>query len=126
MTFRIKRAYAPAEHSDGMRILVDRLWPRGVKKTTLKLDRWIKDVAPTPQLRQWFGHKPARFAEFSRRYRAELAANPAVAELRKLGRGETVTLIYAARDPAVNHAVVLQAFLQRRVQRATPRALKTE
>ena len=113
MPFRIKRAYEAAEPSDGIRVLVDRLWPRGVKKTTLKLDRWIKDVAPTTQLRQWFGHKPERFAEFSRCYRAELAGNPAVAELRKLGRGKTVTLIYAARDPAVNHALVLKSALER-------------
>ena len=119
MSFRIKRAYEPAERSDGMRVLVDRLWPRGVKKTTLKLDCWIKEVAPTAQLRQWFGHKPGRFAEFSQRYRAEMAANPAVAQLRKLGRGKTVTLIYAARDPAVNHALVLEAVLQRRAPHGT-------
>ena len=84
------------------------------KKTKLKLDCWIKEVAPTPELRQWFGHKPGRFAEFSQRYRAELAMNFAVTKLRKLGRGRTVTLIYAARDPKVNHAVVLKAVLQRR------------
>lgn len=124
MTFQIKRAYEPAERSDGMRILVDRLWPRGVKKTTLKLDRWIKDVAPTPQLRQWFGHKPTRFAEFSRRYRAELAGNTAVAELRKLGERKPVTLIYAARDPAVNHALVLESVLQKRPVHDVPRGIK--
>jgi uncharacterized protein YeaO (DUF488 family) len=124
MTFQIKRAYEPAECSDGMRILVDRLWPRGVKKTTLKLDRWIKEVAPTSQLRQWFGHKPARFAEFSRRYRAELAGNAAVAELRKLGERKTVTLIYAARDPAVNHALVLESVLQRRPAHDVSRRIK--
>ena len=65
MSFRIKRAYEPAELSDGLRVLVDRLWPRRVKKTKLKLDCWIKEVAPTPELRQWFGHKPGRFAEFT-------------------------------------------------------------
>jgi len=124
MTFRIKRAYEPAERSDGIRILVDRLWPRGVKKTTLKLDRWIKEVAPTPQLRKWFGHKPARFAEFSRRYRAELATNPAVAELRKLGRSKAVTLIYAAHDPAVNHALILESVLQGRTPDNTSRGRK--
>jgi len=124
MTFQIKRAYEPAERSDGMRILVDRLWPRGVRKTTLKLDRWMKEVAPTPQLRQWFGHKPARFAKFSRRYRAELAGNTAVAELRKLGERKTVTLIYAARNPAVNHALVLKSVLQRRPAHDAPRGIK--
>ena len=121
MSFRIKRAYEPAARSDGVRILVDRLWPRGVKKTTLELDRWIKEVAPTPRLRQWFGHKPERFAEFRRRYKKELAANPAVAELRKLGRDRTVTLVYAAHDPAVNHAVVLESVLQKRPPRDASR-----
>ncbi len=125
MSFLIKRAYEPAARSDGVRVLVDRLWPRGVKKTTLELDRWIKEVAPTPRLRQWFGHKPARFAEFRRRYKKELAANPAVAELRKLGRDRTVTWVYAAHDPAVNHAVVLESVLQKRPPRDASRGKQT-
>lgn len=100
MSFKIKRVYDPAQQTDGIRVLVDRLWPRG--------------VAPTPQLRIWFDHKPERFAQFERRYRTELAANPAVGELRKWGKADLVTLLYAARDPEINHARVLCAVLQRK------------
>ncbi len=106
----LKRAYDPSSPQDGTRILVDRLWPRGLSKQKAALDGWNKDVAPSPRLRQWFGHRPERFQEFARRYRAELTHNPAVAELRAVkGR---VTLIYGARDPAINHAVVLVKFLK--------------
>jgi uncharacterized protein YeaO (DUF488 family) len=113
MAFQIKRIYESAQASDGTRILVDRLWPRGVKKTDAHLDHWMKEVAPTSALRLWFGHDPARFQEFKTRYDAELSGNPGVGELRKLGKGHSVTLLYAAHDPKVNHAVVLQAFLER-------------
>ena len=108
MTFQIKRVYEPAKSSDGIRVLVDRLWPRGIKKSDARLDHWMKDVAPSPRLRLWFDHKPERFTEFSKRYKKELVGNPAVPELRKLGKGALVTLLYGARDPQVNHAVVLQ------------------
>ena len=114
MAFEIKRIYEAAAPSDGLRVLVDRLWPRGVKKTDTHLDHWMKEVAPSTDLRLWFGHAPARFAEFSHRYEAELAGNPAIAELRKLGRGKPVTLLYGARDPQVNHAVVLRSVLRRK------------
>jgi uncharacterized protein YeaO (DUF488 family) len=113
MTFQIKRVYEPAKASDGIRVLVDRLWPRGVKKTTARLDYWMKDVAPSPRLRLWFGHRPERFAEFGKRYKKELNGNPELAELRKLGRGALVTLLYGARDPQVNHALVLQSVLRK-------------
>jgi uncharacterized protein YeaO (DUF488 family) len=113
MTFQIKRIYESAQPSDGTRILVDRLWPRGVKKTDAHLDAWMKDVAPSPALRLWFGHKPERFAEFRVRYEKEMAGNAAVDELRKIGRGKLVTLLYAARDPEVNHAAVLRSILRR-------------
>lgn len=93
-----------------MRILVDRLWPRGLSKAKAALDGWNKKVAPSPELRKWFGHKPERFAEFSKRYRAELKNNPAVAEIKAL-KGK-VTLVYGARDPAINHAVVLAKVLK--------------
>ena len=112
MTFRIKRVYESASASDGKRILIDRLWPRGLKKTDAALDDWIKDVAPSVPLRRWFGHDPDRFAEFGRKYTAELAKNPALPGLRELGKGKLVTLLYAARDPEVNHAAVLQSVLQ--------------
>jgi uncharacterized protein YeaO (DUF488 family) len=113
MSFQIKRIYEPAKPTDGIRVLVDRLWPRGVSKTKAKLDHWMKDVAPSSQLRAWFGHKPERFAEFRKRYREEIAANPAVAELRKLGKKKRVTLLYGAHDPKINQAVVLLAALKR-------------
>ena len=113
MAFQIKRIYEPAKPSDGTRVLVDRLWPRGVKKATARLDYWMKDVAPSPRLRLWFGHRPERFAEFGKRYKKELNGNPKLAELRKLGRGALVTLLYGARDPHVNHALVLQSVLRK-------------
>jgi uncharacterized protein YeaO (DUF488 family) len=114
MTILIKRAYVPASPSDGIRVLVDRLWPRGIKKVSAKFTLWMKDVAPSPELRVWFGHKPERFKEFAGRYKKELAGNPRINELRKLARGRAVTLVYAARDPEVNHAVVLQSVLRRK------------
>ena len=121
MSFQIKRVYEPAESSDGIRTLVDRLWPRGVTKSKAHLDHWMKEVAPSPQLRLWFGHKPERFAEFKKRYVKELAGNPELAELRKLGRRARVTLLYGARDPEVNHTVVLQSVLH---ESAGPKSAK--
>jgi uncharacterized protein YeaO (DUF488 family) len=106
----IKRAYDPPSSQDGTRILVDRLWPRGISKRKAALDGWMKDVAPSPALRQWFGHEPERFKEFAKRYRAELKDNPALAALRGL-KGK-VTLVYGARDPKVNHAIVLAKVLK--------------
>ena len=113
MAFQIKRIYEPVKPSDGIRVLIDRLWPRGVKKSTAHLDYWMKDVAPSPRLRLWFGHRPERFAEFGKRYKKELNGNPELAELRKLGRSALVTLLYGARDPQVNHALVLQSVLRK-------------
>jgi uncharacterized protein YeaO (DUF488 family) len=114
MTFQIKRVYEPAGPEDGTRILVDRLWPRGLKKSEAHLASWLRDIAPSPALRQWFGHEPGRFAEFRRRYTAELRKNPAFPELRRLGRGQRITLLYGARDPEINHAAVLMAALRGR------------
>jgi uncharacterized protein YeaO (DUF488 family) len=114
MTFRIKRVYEHATTDDGIRVLVDRLWPRGVRKADASLALWMKDVAPSAALRRWFDHDPERFAEFSRRYRKELAGSGALTELRKLGQHKLVTLVYAARDRVVNHACVLQAMLTTR------------
>jgi uncharacterized protein YeaO (DUF488 family) len=114
MSFQIKRIYEPPEAEDGLRVLVDRLWPRGVKKADARLDSWMKDIAPTAALRQWFGHKPENFTEFGKRYRKELTANPAIETLRKLGARKRVTLLYGARDPEVNHAVVLCSVLRKR------------
>lgn len=109
---RIRRAYVPPAAEDGARILIDRLWPRGVKKEALALHGWHKELAPSTALRQWFGHDPARWEEFRRCYRAELAAQePALAALRELARAQVVTLVYAARDEAHNNAVVVREAL---------------
>jgi len=106
---RVKRIYEKAAESDGLRVLVDRLWPRGVRKENAALNDWARDLAPGTRLRQWFGHDPKRFAEFRRRYSAELAEKSD--ELNALARHamrEPVTLLYGAKDPEVNHAIVLK------------------
>ncbi|HET7752391.1 MAG TPA: DUF488 domain-containing protein [Anaeromyxobacteraceae bacterium] len=121
----IKRAYEEPARSDGYRVLVDRLWPRGVKKEALRLDVWAKDLAPSPELRQWFGHVPERFREFARRYLAELRAEPARALLADLARRAatgTVTLVYGARDEEHNGAVVLRDAIARMPSGAGARA----
>ena len=112
MSVRIKRVYDAPEAGDGARILVDRLWPRGVKKDALRLDLWLKDIAPSPALRTWFDHVPERFDEFATRYRRELRANPAaVAMLEAFLRKGRTTLVYATRDPVMNSAAVLRDWL---------------
>lgn len=109
---KLKRAYDPRAASDGKRILVDRLWPRGVKKTDAAIDQWMKEIAPSTALRKWFAHDPARWPEFRRRYLKELHAHPAeVDRLRALARQGTVTLIFSAHDQAHNDAVVLRGLL---------------
>ncbi len=115
MAVRIKRAYEPAERSDGYRVLIDRIWPRGVSKEEAQLDEWARALAPSGELRRWFGHEPAKFAEFRRRYQAELAEHEEkLGELRDRGRRGTLTLVYSARDTEHNDAVVLAEFLRRR------------
>ncbi len=113
---QIKRIYESPDSSDGKRILVDRLWPRGVSKETAALDEWMKDVAPSPDLRVWFGHDPAKFSEFSDRYKSELHTNPALDTLVDyVKKHHSVTLLYGAKDPQVNHAIVLLHEVERRV-----------
>ena len=110
---RIKRVYLAVGPGDGRRVLVDRLWPRGVSRARAQVDDWMPQVAPTPALRRWFDHEPARWAEFRRRYRAELRASPqALSALRERVRSGPVTLVYAARDVRFNHAAVLLEILQ--------------
>ncbi|MFD0996489.1 uncharacterized protein YeaO (DUF488 family) [Pseudoclavibacter chungangensis] len=105
----LKRAYADPAPADGFRVLVDRLWPRGLSKERADIDLRLPHVAPSPELRTWWGHDPDRFDEFAHRYRAELATNPALDELLAVVREHpVVTLVYAAHDPHVNHAVVLR------------------
>jgi uncharacterized protein YeaO (DUF488 family) len=118
MTIALKRIYEPASRSDGTRVLVDRLWPRGVKKDDAKLDLWLKDVAPSTVLRQWFGHKPERWETFRERYLAELSKNEAVVQLRQLAeKAKRLTLLYAARDEEHNEAVVLAGLLKKSPRR---------
>lgn len=113
MTVRIKRIYDPAAEHDGTRVLVDRIWPRGLRKADAAVDRWPREIAPSKELRQWFGHEPARFKTFAARYRAELDQRPeVVGELAELAAQGDVTLLYAARDPDCNHARVLADYLR--------------
>lgn len=112
MTLVIKRIYEPPLPDDGYRVLVDRLWPRGVSKDAARLDLWLKDVAPSPELRKEWHHAPDRFDEFAALYRAELDTNPAVDQLREIIATQgKVTLLFGARDVAVNHAKVLQDYV---------------
>lgn len=103
----LKRAYDPPDDGDGLRVLVDRLWPRGLEKRRAAIDEWLKDAAPSPALRKWFGHDPARWVEFQRRYHEELDENPAVGQIRDMAKKHKITLIYGARDEEHNHALVL-------------------
>jgi len=114
MDVRLKRAYEPAAPTDGYRVLIDRLWPRGVSRRRAKLDGWEKELSPSPELRQWFGHEPRRFAEFRRRYIEELRSErPRLTALRRRARQGTLTLVYSAHDTEHNDAVVLAEVLRR-------------
>jgi uncharacterized protein YeaO (DUF488 family) len=112
-SIEIKRAYEPRSAGDGKRILVDRLWPRGLRKEDAAIDLWSKNIAPTPSLRVWFDHRADRFAEFKQRYRDELRSNPAVTVVLEAIGNRKATLLYAAHDTTVNHAVVLVDFLRK-------------
>jgi len=110
---RLKRAYEPASKKDGVRYLVERLWPRGLKKADLKIDGWLKDVAPSAELRRWFSHDPAKWAAFRRRYSVELELNaPGWTPILKAARRGVVTLIYSSHDEEHNAAVALRAYLE--------------
>ena len=113
MEVRLKRAYERPVASDGYRVLIDRLWPRGIKREDSRLDEWARELAPSSELRRWFGHDPARFEEFRRRYTAELAGQEEkLRELRRRARRGTLTLVYGARDTEHNDAVVLAEILR--------------
>ena len=114
MDIRLKRAYEPADPDDGSRVLIDRLWPRGVSRARAELDAWEKELSPSAELRQWFGHAPERFEEFRRRYIDELRnQRPRLAALRRVARAGTLTLVYSAHDSQHNDAVVLAEVLRR-------------
>ena len=115
----IKRAYDEPSDDDGIRVLVDRIWPRGVSKSRLHIDKWLRDVAPSNELRQFFGHDPARWREFRKRYVAELRraeVAPMLSELLAMAKREALTLVYSAKDTEHNQAVVLKELLDRRLR----------
>ena len=123
---RIKRTYEPRARGDGRRILVERLWPRGMKKEELQAHAWMKDVAPSTQLRKWFGHRPERWQEFRRRYRQELRANAeSWSSMLDASKRGTVTLLYSAHDLEHNGAVVLREYLMQR-SRARPKVKRAK
>ncbi len=116
---RLKRVYLPKSPDDGTRILVDRLWPRGLSKQRAAVDLWLKDVAPSSDLRKWFAHDPLKWPEFQKRYRAELKKCPLPLQtLRDKARAGTITLLFGAKDEQHNEALVLQALLQRKTKPA--------
>lgn len=111
--YRARHISEPPEPGDGQRVLVDRLWPRGVRKTDLVHDFWLKEIAPSHELRKWFGHEPARWDDFRQRYAAELEANgKQVGRLRELAKAGPVTLLFSARDRARNQAVALKDYME--------------
>ena len=115
-TITLKRVYDRVSDDDGYRVLIDRLWPRGISKERAQLDLWFKDIAPSSDLRTWFHHDADCFEEFSRRYVTELDGDPAVDQLLEICRSKPkVTLLYAAKDPKINHAVVLRRYLTARL-----------
>jgi len=117
---RLKRAYEPPSPGDGVRILVDRLWPRGVRKSDAAINRWVKEIAPSTELRRWFGHDPARWDEFQRRYKAELSQDAGLLdELRDVAKKGALTLVYSAHDEAHNQAVVLRDILNQNKMRTS-------
>ncbi|MEX0662141.1 MAG: DUF488 domain-containing protein [Balneolaceae bacterium] len=111
--FQIKRIYEAPSENDGYRVLIDRLWPRGVSKEAAQLDDWMKEITPSPELRKWFDHDPSKFEEFKMRYETELAEkNKPIESLLKIAADRNVSLLYAAKDETHNHAIVLKEFLE--------------
>lgn len=116
MTIQVRRVYAPPGRNDGCRVLVDRIWPRGLSREAARIDAWLKEIAPSDGLRKWFGHDPEKWTEFRRRYFAELEENEdALAQLVGMARGERLTLVYGAKDEEHNNAVALKDYLEKRL-----------
>jgi uncharacterized protein YeaO (DUF488 family) len=112
-SIQLKRVFDPASKHDGFRVLVDRLWPRGLRKEEVRINDWMKDIAPSTELRKWFGHEPAKWEEFRRRYFAELSDRPEMVErLVEMARSGPLTLVYSAKDEEHNNAVALREFLE--------------
>ena len=124
MTIAIKRVYDPPGPSDGFRVLVDRLWPRGLTKEKAALDLWAKDIAPSTELREEFNHRLEKFAEFKKHYRLELSKNPALAAFRKELKRPKVTLLFGAHDAKINHAAVLAEYLKQGAKKKTKASAK--
>jgi uncharacterized protein YeaO (DUF488 family) len=123
----VKRVYEPAAKSDGFRVLVDRLWPRGLSKESAHIDLWLRDIGPSTELRKWFNHDPARWAEFQRRYYAELKKKAALlATIKKHAKTKPVTLLYSAKDEQHNQAVVLRSVLLKRPSTRQPDTRSTQ
>ncbi len=124
---QVKRVYEPAAASDGQRILVERLWPRGIRKQSLQIDAWTKDAAPSPELRKWFAHDPAKWPESRRRYSRELDANPQAWQLilKAAAEGHQVSLIYSSHDREHNNAVALRDYLEKKLATRTGELRKT-
>jgi uncharacterized protein YeaO (DUF488 family) len=117
MDLKIKRVYEPYAEDDGVRILVDRLWPRGIKKEDAHIDRWFKEVAPSNELRKWYNHEPEKFEAFSQKYYAEIDKTKALTELLDyIKQHKTVTLVFSSKEPALNNAVVLRAIIDDRIK----------
>jgi uncharacterized protein YeaO (DUF488 family) len=115
---QIKRVYEPPSARDGKRFLVERLWPRGIKKENLEMDAWLKEIAPSPELRRWFAHDPAKWKEFQQRYRAELRSHPeALQPLLNAARRGNVTLLYSARDQEHNSALLLKDYMEKQLKK---------
>ena len=119
---KLKRVYDPVASADGSRFLVERLWPRGIKKTDLQVDAWLKDVAPSTELRQWFAHDPQKWQDFRKRYLVELRANPeGLDTLLKAAQRGPVTLVYSSRDDVHNNAIALKDYLEARISSKRPK-----
>lgn len=125
MKIQVKRVYEPVAKSDGFRVLVDRLWPRGLSKEDVHIDLWLREIGPSTALRKWFNHDPARWTEFQRRYHAELKEKTALlATIKKQAKTSPVTLLYSAKDKQHNQAVALQSFFLKRTSARAPEARK--
>lgn len=117
MTVKIKRIYEPCSENDGYRILVDRLWPRGIKKEDTRINKWLKEIAPSTELRKWFNHEPDKWEQFRRKYHAELNKSAALNELFTcIEEHKMVTLLFASKEEKYNHAIVLQQFINDHLQ----------
>jgi uncharacterized protein YeaO (DUF488 family) len=118
MALKVKRAYDAPENADGFRVLVDRIWPRGLTKTSARIDLWLKDIAPSAALRKWFGHDPTKWPEFRKRYFRELDEKPeAIAELENLLSKRRVTFVFSARDNEHNNAIALKDYVESKSRR---------